>query len=298
MTGPALQAGDQRLVLDPGTGGAIASWTVAGVAVLRPVADPKLGAQHGRAVAAYPLMPFCNRVGWGRFASGGRTYTLARNFGDDPHPIHGNAWMRPWTVAANDATSTRLVFAHDPARDGAEHWPFAYEAEQRFTLAPEGLSLHLALRNTDTRPMPAGLGFHPYLARGPAATFRFQAEQVWPPGEDELPTAPAPVAGEYDFAAPRIPPAAPIDACYSGWTGAFALRDPGSKLDLTLTATETLRHLQLFTPAGRDYAGVEPVSAIPDALNRAHVPGSGYRCLAPGHALEATLRLAARLVQP
>jgi aldose 1-epimerase len=53
----AMQAGDMRAVLDVSTGGAIASLTWRGFDLLRPVRDPRLAAQHGRAVAAYPLIP-------------------------------------------------------------------------------------------------------------------------------------------------------------------------------------------------------------------------------------------------
>ena len=63
-----LVAGDLRVMLDPETGGAIAAFTWRDVALLRPVSDPRLGAQHERAVAGYPLIPFANRVADGRFS--------------------------------------------------------------------------------------------------------------------------------------------------------------------------------------------------------------------------------------
>ena len=162
-----LSAGDLRLVLDPETGGAIAAFTHRGTALLRPVADARLRAQHGRAVAGYPLIPFANRLGFGRFSFGGQAFALAPNFGDEPHTIHGNAWMHAWTLIEAGPQSASLALDFEPQGGLAAEWPFAYRAEQSFELAANALRVTLRLHNTDERPAPAGLGLHPLRgARG------------------------------------------------------------------------------------------------------------------------------------
>ncbi len=287
----ALLAGKFRLVLDPATGGAIAGLEYDGIELLRPVADARLGAQRGQAVAAYPLIPYANRIAWGRFSFGGQSFQLARNFGNHPHTIHGNAWMHPWVVVRSDATSALLAFDYAPAGGDAHEWPYAYCAKQQFVLDGQCLTITLSVENRDTRPWPAGLGLHPYVARTPRTTLRFEADTVWTTDADSLPGERQAVEGDTEFDRGRDVSAAAIDNCFAGWGGEATVHWPEHDLTLTLSATLPLDHLQLYTPAGRDFLGLEPVSNMPDAINRMDaVSDQGLRVLAPGARLEGMVR--------
>jgi len=287
-----LCAGRWRLVLDPATGGAIAALSFGGVEVLRPVADARLAAQQGRAVAAYPLIPYANRIGWGRFGFGGEVFRLDRNFAGHSHTIHGNAWMHPWDVLAAAGTTARLVFDHAPYGVSAREWPFAYHAEQHFALDEQGLSLRLSVENRDTRPWPAGLGLHPYVARTPGSVLRFEADTVWMTDSDELPLDQRAVEGPTEFARGRAVAGVVIDNCFAGWGGSACATWPEHGVSLRIEAGAPLDHLQLYTPADRDFFGLEPVSNMPDAINRLEdTAGQGLQILAPGEVLAGTIRL-------
>ena len=284
-----LVCGRMRLVLEPETGGAIAALTCGGVALLRPVSDPRLRAQHGRAVAGYPLVPFANRVAWGRFAVAGRAHALDLNFGDHPHTIHGNGWMRAWQVVESGDAHALLALEHDGTPTG--EWPFAYRAEQRFTLDGDGLSLTMRLENRDRVAWPAGIGLHPYVSRTPRTLLRFAADAVWTNGTDSLPTDEAAVPAALDFSVARPLGAELVDNCFSGWGGEALVSWPEHGLALRMTAGPPLDHLQVYTPVGEGFLGLEPVSNMPDAINRMDdVADQGMTMLAPGGALEAAMR--------
>ena len=285
-----LAAAGLRLVLAPETGGAITRWTRGDWPLLRPVADPNLGAQRGVAVAAYPLVPFCNRIAWGRFRFGGADFHLDRNFGDHPHTLHGNGWMRPWRVERAAADEAVLRLDHALPRDPAGEWPFRYRAEQAFRLDADGLTVTLTLENRDERPMPGGIGLHPFVARGPATELGFVADAVWRNGPDALPEACLPVGGHWNFSVPRQIGDTAIDECYAGWHGAARVWWPERGFGLAITAGAPFGHLQLYVPPGRDYMGIEPVSHMTDAVNRLEVPGNGLRVLAPGERLAGAVR--------
>ncbi len=290
-----LSAGDLRLVLDPDTGGAIASLSWRGTDALRPVANPRLHAQHGRAVAAYPLIPFANRIAGSRFGFAGEDYHLAPNFGDEPTVIHGNAWMHPWNTLESGEGRARLALDFAPAGALARQWPFAYRAEQAFELSADRLLIRLAVQNRDTRPFPAGIGLHPYVARTPQAALRFEADTIWTSGPDGLPAAREAVHGAAEFAAGRTLGAAVIDSCYAGWGGVATMALPESGIEISVSAGPPLDHLQLYTPAGRDFIGLEPVSNMPDAVNRMDaVADHGLVVLPPGATLAAQVTIGLR----
>ena len=288
-------AGTLRARLDPLTGGAIAAFTWRGTEILRPVRDARLAAQHGRAVAAYPLIPYANRIDHGRFSLDGQTYQLALNFGDHPHSLHGNGWMRAWSVAEASPTRVRLTLAHRPPHDPVTEWPFAYDAEQIFSLTETQLSVHLSLRNADTRRFPAGLGLHPYVARTPATILGFTADTVWPPGPDSLPVAAEAVPLDQSFDPARPIGAAVLDACFAGWGGRADVTTPEFGISLQIEAATPLDHFQVYTPRDADFCGLEPVSNMPDGINRMDsVADQGIKMLAPGEALTACVTLSVR----
>jgi len=278
-----LCAGEMRLRVSPETGGAIAALTWRGVEVLRPVRDARLRAQHGRAVAGYPLIPYANRILGGRFSVGGERFQLARNFGDEAGSIHGNAWMRVWQVVEAGGDRARLEFSHRPPDDPVSEWPFAYDAAQDFTVFPDRVEVRLSVRNRDTRAFPAGLGLHPYVARTAGARLRFTAEAVWRTGADGLPVERVAVPEAMDFGRGREIGGKEIDSCFTGWGGRARLERPEVGVAVVIEAGAPLDFFQVYTPVGKDFCGLEPVSNMPDGINRmADVADQGMVMLGVG----------------
>jgi galactose mutarotase-like enzyme len=165
-----LQDGDASVVVTPEYGGAMLGWMDDRTPVLRrPVPDAILRGDV-RGFACFPLVPYCNRIAFARFAWQGRTYQVDRNFGDHPHAIHGVGWQRPWSVRAVSGRSTILTLHHDAAGNRAGAWPFPFDAELSYTLSGTQLRIAMAVTNRHTSPAPAGIGLHPYFPRGAGVT--------------------------------------------------------------------------------------------------------------------------------
>ncbi len=281
-----LTAGRSVLRIAPELGGSVLSYEEAGVPLFHPVVDPKLAAQKGEAIAAYPLVPFSNRVAWGKFSFGGEAFELARNFGDGPHTIHGNAWMHAWRVLDRTEARARLAFGHNPPGSGdPREWPFRYETEIDYALRPDGLDVTMTVTNTDSRPQPVGFGFHPYFPRDAATELCFLARTVWRTDPDELPDARLPVEGDWRFDPARPVAGPPIDNCYNGWFGCAAIAWPNRTLGLEVCATPPFEHLVVYTPDGKAFLAFEPASNMTNAINRLDQPDNGLRVLRPGETL-------------
>lgn len=288
----ALEAGPFALTLCPEVGGSIVRLQGWGRDLLRPAGDADLAARDPLRLAAYVLVPFSNRVRGAQFTFEGRRYRLARNFEPEPNAIHGNGWQRAWRVERSGAGDATLSLTHDPARDGAEAWPFAYRAEQAYRLTAHGMEVRLRLTNADTRRMPAGIGLHPFFPLTPATRLTARLGGVWQNGADKLPAAHARVPPAWDFSAGE--PVAPLslDNCFTGWDRHAAIDWPDRHLRLTLEASPVLGSLVIFVPRAHDYFCVEPVSNINDAFNlaAAGTPDTGLAVLSPGETLEAMIR--------
>jgi len=266
------------LALLPELGGAISSLRHDGRDVLRPT---PAGARDPLEAACFPLVPYANRIAHGRFAFDGQDYHLPLNADGQPHPLHGVGWQRAWEVGAVDLESATLH--HRQAAD--VDWPWSYAAEQHFRLSERGLQVTLSVTNRDPRPMPAGLGFHPYFPASPDTRLTFDAESVWLADAEMLPTDPAEVAHLADWSAgDAVQRTCLIDNAYAGWSGQARIDAPFGTLHLT---GESTPYLHVFMLPGADFFCAEPVSDMPDAPNRT----PGMTALAPGETRQIGMAL-------
>ncbi len=277
-----LRHGPMRAALRPDLGASIAGLWFDGVPGRRRTDDPA-ALQGPRESGCFPLVPYSNRIGWRRFDWQGQTYELAANAGADnpeyPHAIHGSAWLQAWHVTHADDTHATLRCTQAP--DAA--WPFAFEVEQRFDLQPTGLRVEMDLRNTDARPQPAGLGWHPYFPKRASSRMHVECAGRWErDATTHLPTHRAPQRGidaelrHLDF-----------DHVFEGWPGSARVRDEA----LAVTVASSLPYVVIYTPPDKPHFCIEPVSHVIDAIRMDTPTAHGIVALAPGETMRAWMTL-------
>lgn len=271
-----LKAGELRLALRPDLGGSVAGLWHHGLAVLRSTEPAAL--QSPRDSASFALLPYSNRLADRRFHWQGAEHRTLPNFEGSPHSLHGVGWLRAWQLEMQDERSATLGYRHEP--DG--HWPFAFTARQRFELDGDRLTTQLSLSNTDAREQPVGLGWHPYFPRRQRSRLQLATAQRWDVDAQQIPWRAVAQAGiEAEIADLAY------DHCFSGWERSALIEDECFRLRLS----STLDHAVVFTPAGRDFFCVEPVSHLNDAIHRADPLAHGLIALPPGASTEATMTL-------
>jgi len=289
-----LQHGDWQLSLCPALGGAITALRFGGLDVLRPWD----GSDSVRRSGCFVLAPYSNRMGGGQFSVDGQRHVLRRNSPDHDLPIHGVVWKRQWQVLEQRPDGLTLGYTHHAdAAGGALDWPFGFRLEYRLHLDGNALRLQLRLHNRDARPMPAGLGWHPYFPRHDAVMLQFVADQVWHGDANQLPARAGAVPPDWDFSVARPLEEPGLDNCFAGWNRQARIRWPRRGLELALEADAGLDHLVVFTPpAVNGFFAVEPVSHLNNALNQPDPAAHGVQWLAPGESMQRgwTLRIATR----
>jgi aldose 1-epimerase len=237
------------------------------------------------AMGCFPLLPYGNRLGHGRFQWSGIDYTLEPNFGDSPHTIHGVGWRRAWAVEANTPSAIILTLDHypDPA------WPFAFSASLRYTLSNSVLTTDIRITNRHAAPAPAAIGVHPFFPKSHDPSLRFNATGAWQNGADSLPATHAPPPAAWQHTTPRLERDSQLDNCFTGWDGTADIH--AGPASLRIEASPVFRHLQVFTPSWADFFCVEPISHVPDAINRSDLPPEqAMHVLQPNATLAGTVR--------
>lgn len=227
------------------------------------------GASHAVHSAAYPLVPYSNRIGQGQMRWEGASHRLGNGFNTEPHALHGVGFMREWTVVERSGQALRLRLVHTPDT----YWPFAFEAEQNFELLGDGLRHTISARNTDTRSQPMGLGWHPYFVRRAGATLDLPVHTQWLASEDLLPREPTALEGLRGAV-----DAMRLDRCFEG-AGSVAQMADG-EMKITLEADS--RYWVVYTPADADFYCVEPVTHLNNAVQQTNPLAHGLVALAPG----------------
>jgi len=286
-----LRADGAGLVLAPAAGGSVARYWIDGGAVPLDLLRPWRAPRHDEplAAAAFPLVPYSNRIRAGRFFSfQGRDVALPLNRPPERHTIHGHGWQAGWRPLEVRAREAVLGYRH-----AADAWPWAYRARQHFVLAPTSLSVALTLTNESDAAMPAGLGGHPYFQRTPRTTLTADVRAIWLTDDEVMPTTLAAPRPDADPARGVMVDAVALDNCFVGWRRRAVIERAEDGVRLAMTAEAPLDFLVVYTPPGRPFFCAEPVSHVTDAVNlaAAGLTDTGASVLEPGETLRATVTL-------
>lgn len=153
-----LNAGEDRVVVNPAAGGRLASLVAGGQErLIDPDDDPF-------SWGVYPMVPWAGRVAGARIAD--PDVQLEANHGK--HAIHGVTYDLAWEVDRSAGNAVELL-----CRLPAARWPLGGLAAQRITLSRGRLELEVQIQAAD-RPMPVAVGWHPWFrrpARGDMSVF-------------------------------------------------------------------------------------------------------------------------------
>jgi aldose 1-epimerase len=280
-----LASGASSVVVAPEHGAGLTGWMLGTTPIFRRALPQTAVGGDPAAMGCFPLLPYGNRIGQGRFHWRGNDYILERNFGDHPHTIHGVGWQRPWTVEEAGPRSVFLSLAHSPDRS----WPFAFSAEVVYRLSGSALTITIQMTNRHEAAAPAGIGVHPYFPKAGDPSLRFNGTGAWENGPDSLPLRHGPPCPDWLHTEPSPVAEARLDNCFTGWDGTADIL--AGAATIRIEASAVFRQLQVFTPSWADFFCVEPVSHVPDAVNRPDLPAEqAMHVLQPNETLSGTIR--------
>lgn len=281
-----------ELVVAPGFGGRIVTLRHRGRDLLRPTPASVVAEPLVYGFAGFPLMPYSGPLFGPGFSFGGVEHVLWRNVAEEPSATHGDAWTSAFSIRRQTPDALDLTLDFEPS-EGA--YPFRWRGDLGFSLAGNGLTISLAVTSRDHRPMPAGIGFHPYFPKPPGTRLRFSSLGVWPPDAPEaVALGCGPLEDGLDFADGPDVSEMVVDRLYEGWDGRAEVIAPDGHVTL-IEADGALDRLQIYSAWDYPYVCVEPVSNANDGFNRmsAGVPNHGLRILGPNKSVSGTIRIAA-----
>jgi aldose 1-epimerase len=298
-TGPlvTLRHANYELVVAPAFGGRIVCFRREGRDILRPTPEEVLAEPKVYGFAGFPLMPYSGPLFGPGFTYEGITYRLDRTVREEPSATHGDAWIAPFEVVCQGDTELVLEMEHEP-QEGT--FPFRFRALVGYALSDDGLSIRLRLTSRDHRPMPGGIGIHPYFPKPPGTRLRFQSVGVWPADAPEMVAVGCgPLTEGLSFCEGPDVSEMVVDRLYEGWDGRAELIYPDG-FRTVVEADGVLDKMQIYSAWDYPYVCVEPVSNTNDGFNRmaAGVPSHGVRVIEPNRSIEGTVRISGDFAFP
>lgn len=278
-----LNAHDYRLQIDPQHGATLlsAQWRHPDgewVSLLAPLTTPEVGLKAG----SFVMAPFANRIDGGRFEFEGAMIQLPINAPDEGMAIHGFSRTRSWQVVSSSENHAVLV----DVAEGEDH-PYDYRLEQQLSILPEGFRISLSIRNAGSTRLPFGIGLHPWFVKTAETTLEFASAGASGLDARGLPGGPAVlVEGFMPGKSTPLSQLPLVNSCFRGWNGEALIRWPETSTGLLLNGEGALRHLHVFNPPDRAVFCAEPVSHLPDAVNRPTLGAdAAMTILSPGETL-------------
>lgn len=288
-----IESANQSLGLLPQLGGSAAFWRIRRDETWHDIWRPYKASYDGsRVVGNFPLVPFSNRISGGGIIIGGVFCPMAPNRGTS-YPIHGTGWMHEWEVREHAGQTIELAVESRRKHD----YPWDYAATQRYTLTDDTMRMRLEVEHLGAKPMPYGLGWHPYMLRGNSANgprLQLKADGYWQNDDDGIPKLHVhQFPAGWDFNTLRTLGHGKIDNNFSGWDGHMLMErdDIDLRIEWETSEPAALTTSILFRPENQSFFCVEPVTHITDAFNLPGMPG--LRMLKKGErmALEVVQRV-------
>lgn len=241
MTVIHLSGGETLVAVAPDVGGRVASISHRGVVLL-------IGPDHRMATdplawGCYAMVPWCGRIGNGRFTWNGKDIRLDVNSGS--HAIHGTVFNVPWSVEAVSENHVEMRCAL--ARHG---WPF--EGEITHTIHVDDGHVSMSLEARALEAMPVQLGWHPWFVKplSLSSTLRSMYER----------------AADHSTTSRLVMPSEPPwDDCFiDGEVEPFRIGD------VTVRLSSTCDHWVIYDMPPHATC-IEPQSGPPNGVNIGHV---------------------------
>jgi aldose 1-epimerase len=250
------------------------------------------------------LFPFPGRIAGTTFHFQGREYPLEAADGQG-NAIHGFVLNRPWRVI--DQGSQHAVGQFQASQDDPSllsRWPADFRITVRYELAGNRLLGEYELHNPDTKPLPMGLGLHPYFrvpllpgSQGDECRVSVPAEEYWELKDLIATGRRLPVSGDKDVRSGMRFADTRLDNIFwnldtTGGRVRTQLEDAAAGCRLEIDFDAWFRGCVVFNPPHREAVCIEPYSCVPDAWRLAERGiDAGELVLPPGETLRTWMEI-------
>lgn len=221
------------------------------------------------------LFPFANRIKDGLYSFNGEEYQLEINHKKENNAIHGLVYDKTFKVVNEYITDHEAVITLEYEEiNKSKGFPFTYTIRLIYTLKDNGIKLNVSIKNTDSKPFPFTLGWHPYFICENLyeSHIEFKSNKKLVLDKRMITTGVENHVHHKIFEVKNKT----LDDCFILKSNAIKFTTPGYDLEMTASSNQTF--LQLYTPPKANTIAIEPTTGVSDSFNNK----MGLQVLNPG----------------
>ena len=219
---------------------------------------------YNNTYASSLLFPFANRIKDGVYAYEGKTYQFPINEAGNNNALHGLVYNKTFQVIEQHTTETsasiKLQYIENQESIG---FPYTYNFQVIYILTHDALNIHVEVTNTDAKPFPFTMGWHPYFSSSDLynSTLNFDSNQQLVFDARCITQKVANIKNNPVFEVKDKQ----LDDCFILNSNQTQFNTPDYKLLISASSKENF--LQIYTPPKKNTIAIEPTTGVSDSFN-------------------------------
>lgn len=209
------------------------------------------------------LFPFANRIKDGKYEFEGKIFQFEKNQTEEQNALHGLVFDKTFNIIhqniKDDSISVTFEYEEHQLSKG---FPYTYNIQVTYTFTETSINMRVDIVNTDTKPFPFTLGWHPYFTSTNLydSYVDFDSDEKIVLGERNITAGTEPTDNKLiqikdDF----------FDDCWALNSGHVNFKTPNYVLKFDATGNNN--YLQLYTPPRKNTIAIEPTTGVSDSFN-------------------------------
>lgn len=219
---------------------------------------------YANTYASSILFPFANRVKDGKYKYKRKSYQLEKNQEEEQNAMHGLVYNKTFSVieqhCSKESAEITLEYVELNHSIG---FPFTYSVQVQYIFTQNNLSLKIHVKNTDSKPFPFTLGWHPYFSSEDLynSSLFFDSNIKLKIGERNITTG-----TKYITAVKQFPiKDKQLDDCWILNSDVIQFKTPKYKLSINSSVEDNF--LQVYTPPKPNTIAIEPTTGASNSFN-------------------------------
>ncbi|WP_400077440.1 aldose 1-epimerase [Winogradskyella sp. R77965] len=250
------------------------------------IIEDLLPLKYAETYASSVLFPFANRIKDGIYTFNEKQYQLETNHKEENNALHGFVYDKTFKILSENVSdseaSIKLEYEEFKISKG---FPYTYTVQLIYTLNEDVLNLNVFVKNTDSKPFPFTIGWHPYFMSKNLynSKVKFDCSKKVILGDRLITTG----TEDYPHNESIQIEDKQLDDCFILDSNKIHFLTPEYDLEMTSSSKDTF--LQLYTPPKKNTIAIEPTTGISDSFNNT----IGLQILEPGntYTIDWTIKL-------
>jgi len=219
---------------------------------------------YSQTYASSILFPFANRIKDGAYTFRGNNYNFNINHKEEHNALHGLVFNKTFKIIDQKAdTSSASVILEYNEDQHSQGFPYTFSIQLTYTFTANTLRLSIAVNNTDSKPFPFTIGWHPYFASDNLydSTVHFKSDEKIDIGDRNITNGIEAIEPINTFQIKDQK----LDDCWILKGHDIHFKTP--QYQFTIASSVAPNFLQLFTPPKANIIAIEPTTGVSDSFN-------------------------------